>query len=184
MLAPAHLQEGSLTVILMECFTLGINLETAVSLVMRVRNIHKESMVRHTIEVVNLHAQVFQSLFFRLLTHGIQSLEFLFNGLAFRDEFIQPQIAVPVLIDQPHPICLVCLGNSVYTFSLAVHIAHLIQLQTCNVGNKLPQFFLGCLVVSCAYGGRRGGEAHIIRCHAVCHQHTPYKHGNLCRTCS
>ena len=71
MLTPAHLQEGCLIAFFGEGFVLCEYLETAVCLVMRVRNIHKETMVRHTIEVVHLHAEVFQSLFFRLLAHGI-----------------------------------------------------------------------------------------------------------------
>ena len=141
-------------------------------------------MIRHTIEIVHLHTKVFQSLIFRLLTHLVQSFEFIFYSLSLYNKFVQPQITVLILVYQMQPVFLVFLWNAISSFSFSIHISHLIKLQSCHFGNKLPQFFLGCLIAPTADRCRRSSKTYFVSSCPVSHEHTSDEHGNLCSSSS
>ena len=102
-------------------------------------------MVWYTVEVMYFHTQVIQAHVFCFLAHLVQSHQFLLDSITFFYQVIEFDISVMIIIDKLEPILLVLFWNDIDALALAIHIFHLVSLQSGDAGNEILQFFLGIL---------------------------------------
>ena len=105
-------------------------------------------MVRNAIKVVNFDTQILKALILGFLAHLVQNSQFLFNGVAFRDELIQLDISIVIVIDKTQPGLSIFLRQRINTFSLAVNISDLIALEAGYSGYEMNQLFTRRFIVA------------------------------------